>query len=115
MIDAVLNLPGLVAAWDFREAGCTAQGANACTLEVMHGAPEHTPEGLYLRRGEWLRAPRPSCPALDIHGTGAQGPDIRVALIILSSKYQICACVKFFERLHLDPIFRFLDGHYSEI
>jgi hypothetical protein len=39
-------------------------------------------------------------------------PDICVLLKILSSEYQHMPAVKFFARLDLDQICRFLDGHY---
>lgn len=69
----VLNTPDLIALWNFTsDAPLTSQGAHAYTLQEMNGAVERTPEGVYLRCGQWFSIPREECPALNIHGENAQ-------------------------------------------
>ncbi len=73
MQHTILNMPDLLALWDFSvENYQTSHGAHAYTLQPMNGDPERTEDGIYLRRGQWFRIPRAKCPALNIHGQGAQ-------------------------------------------
>jgi hypothetical protein len=82
--DPVLELPGLLALWDFQEApgsARVARGPHRYALREAAGpvarvAPEEGapfgPHAAELRAGQWLEIPRAECPALDLHGPRAQ-------------------------------------------
>lgn len=76
MIDRILSIPNLLAFWHFQD-GLTSVGAHAYTLQPMTRSYRYWDDGvfgrgLYLPRGAWFRIPRADCPALNIHGVGAQ-------------------------------------------
>ncbi len=62
-----------LANWNFTETNpLISAGQHAYTLRPVTDTIQHTPDGLYLPRGQWLRLPRADCPALNIHGENAQ-------------------------------------------
>lgn len=74
----VHNIPNLLTFWDFQsDDNLTASGQYAYTLTPMNGLPTPIENGVfgrsvYLQRGQWFSIPRADCPALNIHGAGAQ-------------------------------------------
>lgn len=70
----MLNLPdSLITSWDFRSVDpLQAVAGEPYLLEAVNGPIQQTPRGLYLARGQWMRLRRAECPALNIHGKGAQ-------------------------------------------
>lgn len=75
------NVPGLVCFWDFQEpAGRSrrAQGPHDYALEERNGPIQRVEGGVWgpfaarIEHGQWLRIERGKCPALDLHGPGAQ-------------------------------------------
>jgi hypothetical protein len=76
-----LDLPGLICFWDFQEeAGQsrTARGPHEYALEERLGPIERVEGGAWggycakIGGGQWFCIPRENCPALNIHGEGAQ-------------------------------------------
>lgn len=79
--ETVLECPGLVCFWDFQEeAGSerVSKGPYSYRLKEMNGFIARSNEGAFgtyaanIRYSQWLSIPRKECPALDIHGPGAQ-------------------------------------------
>lgn len=75
------KVPGLICAWDFQEPGGTprrGRGPHAYALEERNGPIERVEAGVWgpysarIKVGQWFRIQRDSCPALDLHGPGAQ-------------------------------------------
>ncbi len=71
------GVPGLISFWDFQEdAGedRAASGSHAYRLREGVGPVRRVADGVcgpyaaFIDFGQWLRAPRADCPALDIHG-----------------------------------------------
>lgn len=77
----ILTTPGLITFWDFQQGGGEpriGRGRHAYVLEEMAGPVERVDGGVFgpyaarLAPGQWLRAPRGNCPALNLHGPKAQ-------------------------------------------
>lgn len=77
----VVATPGLISFWDFQEqAGKprVSAGRHAYALEEMAGPVRRVDEGVFgphsalLGAGQWFRAARADCPALNLHGPHAQ-------------------------------------------
>lgn len=75
------EVPGIVCFWDFQEEPETprvSRGSNAYRLIEMAGPIQRVKYGLFgdyaarISFGQWFRAPRAECPALNIHGRDAQ-------------------------------------------
>lgn len=67
------SLDNLVVGWDFRsDDPLQAVAGEPYRLAAINGPIQQTPDGLYLERGQWMRIRRADCPALNIHGRGAQ-------------------------------------------
>lgn len=71
------DMPGLIAFWDFQEAGPRhSKAGERYVLEEKAGpvpriADPRAPFGPYaaqIEEGRWLAIPRASCPRLDLHG-----------------------------------------------
>ncbi len=76
-----LELPGLISFWDFAEAPGSdrvARGPHPYRLHEMGRPIARVDGGIFaphaanLETGDWLRAPRADCPALNLHGPAAQ-------------------------------------------
>jgi len=76
-----LDVPDLICFWDFQEETGTprhSKGLKDYPLVEFQGPIERIAGGIWgqysarIDRGQWLRIPRKDCPALDIHGEGAQ-------------------------------------------
>lgn len=68
-----VNIDGQIAHWHFQTSTpLQSVGAIPLTLQDMSGEIRQTADGIYLRRGQWLRIPRADCGALNIHGAKAQ-------------------------------------------
>jgi hypothetical protein len=75
------DFAGLICFWDFQEnAGepRVSKGPHTYALKEMAGTIERVEGGVFgpyaakLKKGQWLSILRKDCPALDIHGKGAQ-------------------------------------------
>ncbi|QNN25372.1 LamG domain-containing protein [Planctomycetales bacterium ZRK34] len=75
------DVPGLICFWDFQEPGGEqrhAKGPHDYPLKERHGPIKRVEEGIWgpysvqVNRGQWFSIDRADCPALNIHGKGAQ-------------------------------------------
>ncbi len=81
--EAVLRVPGLVAFWDFQEAGGAPRvskgvDGKSFTLQENKGPITQVQGGVFgpysarIKAGQWLMVPRKEIGTLDIHGKDAQ-------------------------------------------
>lgn len=75
------DVPGLICFWDFSEPGGQprrSQGPFDYALEERNGPVQRVEGGVWgafaarIEHGQWFRIERSKCPALDLHGPGAQ-------------------------------------------